>query len=397
MKIALATYPPFVNACWRTCKRARIIFEFVKISFEKNHLSCLYTSFPLSSKPNETWDALVRTVHDGIYDTTTPTITTTVERSQTVDFGDTVLFVRLLFVIRMSPETRLSMSKLLALDWKVWICLFTCTVIIGVILTMTELGKIGKKIACEVTINTLNALALFTNQNQEMNLFRTGTRILLVFWAISALVVSGVYSGNLLSFLLKNELDYPFKNFGTFIECIERQQCQLVVPAASSYSMTMMMKSMINGQNGRFKRVFGTNRILEIPDLEILTQKVIDTKDRYLVWLTTDATFAALTDNNKLCQFYSIDSGLSDRYHFPIRKNFTTKKLLDVFTMHLQNSGTHRKIYESYVDVNPISSCTSDIDEGTPMAVSSVLSLLFILLIGYGISSFIFGFEKFMK
>lgn len=393
-KIAVVTVPPFVNPCWKTCKRAGILFEIIQILCEKYHLSCSCSEFPLSSRANETWDALVRAVHDGVYDTTTPVISATFERSMIVDFSPTIYFVPLIFAIRTPPQSQLSITRLLALNWQVWLCLIACTFVIGVMLTMTEIRKLGVNFLTKVIINTLDTFALFTSQSREMNFFHVGIRILISFWAVSVLVIAGVYSGNLLAFLLKNSLHYPFTDFNTFVECIERKQCQLVVPSASSSFMLMMVNS-TGGQYQRISKAFETNHILEIRDLKNLSRKVIDTKDRYLVWITTEPTFSNITNNNEHCQYYTLNSGLSDRYHFPIRKNSTFMNTIHKFTVELRDTGTHRKIYNSYIDRAMQSSCLQDVDEGTPITVGSLLSLLFVLLIGYGLSLCVFAFEKF--
>lgn len=395
LKVGVLTFPPFINECWRTCKNAGFIMDTVKLLCSTYNYSCVYIDSQDAGIQNMSWTALVENVRDGLYDTTMPIISATPERYAMVDFSHTVFYMELFFVFRTPQPPQMSINRLMALQWNVWLCLILCMTIIGVILTLADIHTIGKKCFSLIFWNCLDAFALFTNQYPEMHLAHAGSQILMGFWAVSVLIVSGIYSGNLLNFLLRSKLDYPFHDFNTFIECLDQKECQLVLTSNSS-SFAVMLNNTEVEQFARIMKALAKNNPTVSPSPANIIKDLLHVKDRYLVWFTTQAAFASITNDNVECLYTTVRSGYYDWYHFPLKKHSKFKKNIDQFALNLRATGWHAKLFTSYVKTNTI--CKSEkTNDGKPMPLSSMFSLLFILAIGYLFSSLIFFLEKFFK
>lgn len=388
--------------CWHEhCKEDGMLMETLHIFCGLYNFICRYIEFPLNrfnSSGNTSWDALIEKVRDGYFDTTVPLLSATQKRSEIIDFSEAVYDLPLLLVFRMPPPIKLSFNRLMALDWKVWLCITACAAIVGIILTFAEIRKAGKKFFVRSFLSFLDTLAILTNQSQEMNLFRTSTRILLLFWAVSALVVSGVYSGTLLKFLLENKLDYPFTDLNSFLVCLEKQQCQLALNSASS-SHTALLFNSTKENNERIQKILQKNPPIISESYTILASQVASTLDKYVVWLTTEPTLYRVRNQSWDCNFTSIKTGVTDLFRFPVQKNSSLKNILDSFAFRLKTSGLNLRFYNRYNANKKPCKQEQKVDEEsrTPLPIVSMYNLLFILLVGYVLSTFILIYEKFIQ
>lgn len=116
-------------------------------------------------------------------------------------------------------------------------------VIVALILTMTEFKSFKTTMFLHFSKNCFDAYVIFTNQTQDQKLIYSGTRILLVFWAVAAVIVTGIYSGNLLASLLKSNISYPFHDYDTFVDCLEIKNCRLISTSMSTSLMTTLTNS----------------------------------------------------------------------------------------------------------------------------------------------------------
>lgn len=393
LKIAAMEYSPFVESCWRTCEKAHGFFmEIVQLMCNTQKFHCIFFHYNTSDKENS-WNSLIEQVRDGVYDTTIPIITATPERAAMIDFSPTIFFAQMILVFRTPTVNQWSFSNLLAMQWNVWLCLLICITIIALLLTTAECRTLGKNVLSKVIINCLNTFAIFTNQTQEMDLFHLSMRIIIAFWAVSALIVSGVYSGKLLTFLLKMKIVYPFHDFGTFVECLEREECQFATNMNPSIVISMFSNDEIEYAL-RINKVIHKTGIAIYPSVDGLTEDILRRKDKYLVWFATEPNFLASVEDHKECKFTYVSTNFFDRYHFPMRKNSTFKKIIDSFTLRVRSMGRHLKMYNKYGDISCVPQQNT---EGKPMPVSTMFSLLFALLIGFAISLCVLCIENLCK
>lgn len=396
LKIGIIGSPPFVNPCWRNaCSKPGILIEICNLFCSQYNLTCKFSNENVTNSSNMSWDNGIQDVSDGLYDTAVPAYTPTAARAALVDFSDTIFYIKLVLVFRVPPPSQLSFSRLLALDWKVWLCISACATIIGIILSVAECRNASKKFASRSLFHCLNAFALLTSQNQDLDPFLVGTRILVTFWALSAVIISGQYSGNLLSFLLKTKISFPFYNFDDFVSCVERNECRLAVASVTSSYIAFLQYSNV-ARYYRLGQALNKYPPLVKPSKDI-PDYILGADQPILVWLTSEPTFYSMTNNNQNCTFAKIDTDMMDRYNFPINKNSRYKQLIQNFSKSIRNYGIQSKFYRRY-SLRDTDTCQmNQIDEGQPLPLTAVFSLLFVLVIGYSISFFVFCVEKLRK
>lgn len=239
---------------------------------------------------NGSWKGILGLVANGTYDITLPEFTNTYQRFNAVDFTMPVFYVPMLLVTRMPTYTRLSLDGFMGLQWAVWLCITVAVLMISLTVSTTNNRYSVARYCCNFCNHYMNIFALLTNQFPGVQIVYISTKFLISFWALCSVIVCGLYSGQLLSTLIKFQTLLPFNDFESFTVCVEKGICQLATDTPStSYIQDILHSNTID--NIRLTEAFKNNPILIELKEEILIQKILETNHKYVTWLVAENQF----------------------------------------------------------------------------------------------------------
>lgn len=379
LKVGLFVSSPLVNSCWKTCSRPGILHEITTIFCHQFNISCRYFDINAENSSNDMFSILTY-INNGIYNTSLPHFAATPDRLKDIDFSQVLFHNQIILATRMPPLSKLTLSQITILNWKVWLCLLASTIIIGILLISSE-GIQKRNISQSPIFKMFDLIYLFLNQAQRQTLPSLSYRLLILFWAVFALIISAIYSGNLLMNLLKPQRLYPFTDFESFAVCIETKRCKLV----SQSSATSYINQLYNSNIASFQQIskaLSANPLVVIPNVDDILYKILHDDNYFIVWMTKEMRFNAVTNGNPDCSFIAVDSGITDTNQFPTQKNSDLLKIINSFIKDFRGSGIYSRIYNKYIKHNDLCMNNNVFPKHQPLTVSTGYSLLFIISIG---------------
>lgn len=388
LKVGIFVDPPWINENWEnsTNKDRGILIDLLDIFCQMMNAKCELIKAPspgYGDFTNGTWHGMVKYISENLFNLSFPGYTPTQQRFEVIDFSDRVYKVPLVLVTRAADPKSLSLWSFMAFHWSVWLLLLGASTFMGVFMAFIEINQWNpKKFVTRGFIRCLDSFAIMSNQGLEVEMVRISVRLLVTFWALATLVLGGVYSGHLLSFMIGTRPGLPFKDFDTFSICVEMRKCRLV---AHSMSISFI-QSIFTSPDPAFVRINKSipyNPIKVVPNEHELVQLILDTKDVYLTWYTSHPQFMDVTHSNKKCLYSTVDSTFTDDMAFPLPKNSSIKENLNINVTYIMAMGIPDKIYNDYIGVE--GECTPkkvDDSNNKPLPFTSIIGLLFILACG---------------
>lgn len=392
LNVGLDVNPPLVNSCWANCSTPGILVEITLLLCAKYNYMCLFSDADSKANLND-MDNLVPYVSNGIINISVPFFTATTERLKLVDFSQVVFYNQIVLVTKMPRLSQQTLSDISIFNWKVWICLFVLTVIVGMLIACSEVGEC-KNVFSSAIFNIFELIYLLLNQAQRLKVRRSSSQILTIFFAFFALIITTIYSGKLLAKLLSRHRFHTFTDFESFMACMEMQQCKLI---AQSNSLSFISQ-FYNANNTDFERIrlaLDKNPVIVLPNAGDILDKIIQTEEYNLVWMTIEMIFYGETDGNANCSFVVIDTEMLDAMQFPVQKISGLLQKINKFVKEFKGSGIYSRIYNKYIKHNELCLKSNDYPRGHALSVSTGYSLLLIIFIGSILSIAIFGLEKY--
>ncbi len=186
----------------------------------------------------------------GKFDAGQPDFNPTLERSEVVDFSRPVGEIRRLLLTRSFSTEAPNLMSIFAFSPWVITLIVSCIFAVGVLLTFFELNV--SKLGTQETAVTLFLRKLFTNithgfsvlvsqEQKEWSHFRKKSSLLLLLcWGFVVLILSSLYSGQIISAILRSQVHAPFKDLNSFASCLNSGQCKMV-----TYSLKLSFLNVI--------------------------------------------------------------------------------------------------------------------------------------------------------
>lgn len=129
----------------------------------------------------------------------------------------------------------------------------------------------------------------------------------------------------------------PFRDFRTFVECLEKARCRIIShTAGASYLQILAAKESPLGR--RILATFRDRPILITPTSEI-TDAILREERVYLVWIASRLVFDQSVGGNRDCEFYVVSAPLQEAWTFPVRKGSPLRSLLNRMSIPFRENG----------------------------------------------------------
>lgn len=377
--------PPWVNEEWENETEPGILIEVLQLVCQMIKVKCDLITAPVfgyGDYTNGSWHGMVKYIAENTFHLSFPGFTPTQQRYEVIDFSDYVYSVPLVLATRNSDPAGLSLWRFMAFHWSVWLCLLVSSAFVGMFLACIEMTRWNtKRYFTKSFVRCLDSFAIMSNQRTEIETIRISVRLLIAFWSLATLILGGVYSGHLLSFMIAFHNGLPFSDFQSFSDCIETKQCQLTAPSTSiSYIQDIFTST--DTLLVRLNKSLTLNPLIIIPDQMEMFDSITQWKGPHLVAYVSHPEFMQLTNNNKNCYYSYVRSSFTDDMAFPLPKNFTMlKQKINFNLLQINSMGILGKIYNDYIGTE-VDCNDKQIEGSKPLPFTSVVGLLFILACG---------------
>lgn len=244
-------------------------------------------------------------------------------------------------------------------------------------------------------VSCIDAFSVISNQGRINNVVNVSIGFLVSFWSVAVLILSGIYSGQLVSSLLYQNLKlYPFDNFESFVDCVENDSCKFIADNDSlSYSYLQKIFFSENNAYRRLMKALDSNKMIVTETVDEALKKISKEKDLYLVSVMAEIDYLLATDFNKDCIYKWVQFDYF-MHTFPMSKNFKFKKEINEFALFASQFGLFHKTYSKYL--NTERDCKTYVlgESLRPINLVNFLGCLFILIIGIVVASVFLLFEN---
>lgn len=150
---------------------------------------------------------------------------------------------------------------------------------------------------------------------------------MIICWCCGVMVLCSAYTSKLFSDNLAKISSLPFKDFDTFVECLEEKRCLMI---ASTLSVSYYLHGLAGLETNLGRRIQATWK--ERPALVKLWSEIptliMQEQNAYLVWIT-DKDEANLCASNNDCKVYIIETSYAEIWAFPMRKKSPLREILN--------------------------------------------------------------------
>lgn len=398
LKVGMLDDPPFSTL---NSSKPGIFGELVVMFCQLSNIQCHFGRENHSSYghfENGSWHGMMNLIINGKYDISFPAFTITVDRLEAIDFSLPVAEEEFLFVTR-TPVISVSSFKLfqsMVFNWTVWLSLFLISLTLGVYAAVLESSHTNSTRFSLTVRNSIHFLSYITSQSSPLEFKRISTRCSLSVWGLGIVVLTGIYSGSLVSSLINGSAHLPFHDFATLVQCVESHDCELFSykESTSSFIHRAILKRN-DSLHQRLQKFISVNNFFRYTSDEMLN-KIIKEKNKYIVVLMNRNAYLTLTDSNKHC-LYSTVVYVRDIIGFLIAKNLSKKYKykLHKFASNVVGTNLINRITSEYIAPEQI----CDIDEirrnMEPVNIFGFFGFLFILATGCLLGCVVFLGEKF--
>lgn len=216
--------------------------EVTQLVCRNLHLNCLFEvsgSGDYGAFIDGNWSGMLGDVSRGRYNTSLPVFSLPMlkkQKFQNFPIGDFSVKFPLHFAIRRTAQEELiSLTALIRpLSANIWLTLLVTVGCLSALLLFTQSFRKGPSTSDSFPyrlVSTVVSVGIFLVRKGPLFLQSAGTasRIALLSWGISTVVLIATYTGGLLSSMFKTTGKLPFVDMISLANCIKADRCQLVV------------------------------------------------------------------------------------------------------------------------------------------------------------------------
>lgn len=229
-----------------------------------------------------------------------------------------------------------------AFHWETW-CVFISAYLITALLIIFAARKVFHMISdTESPPNVFVAifdqwLSLMTHKHHDKYLVLDFVRIAVACFSLASMVLASSYTGVLFSEKLKTSISLPYEDFESFVVCLEKKRCRIVV-STLSISFIQILLGPGSDLGRRASMTFDRNPPLIMPNMDA-KKAIIEDQSTYLVWIGDKNVFETDFQSAAECKFYILETGYSEAWTFPIRKRSPLKPICDSVAVAFQDLG----------------------------------------------------------
>ncbi len=236
IKIGVIPNPGFADPCFfispapKTCNPgkailiAETILDILRISHEKR-------SYIAVNHTNYGRDGFMKQISNGEFDLGIPQFTITPERQEVAAFSEFVEEKQLYILSRYaSLSDRNMFDAFLVFKPYIWQLLVLFAVIVSAAGTINTDNSNIKALIRTWLFNSIDVLCMClgrTSLRKDQIRSASGS-LVIVAWAFSAVVLVGMYSGEILARLVKINVLPPFHDMTTAADCINSRECTMI-------------------------------------------------------------------------------------------------------------------------------------------------------------------------
>lgn len=322
--------------------------EFLYAYCETQNVNCDFQESPDDQYGyfNGTWQGMVKHIHDGMFELSFPMFTPSSQRFEEIDFSIPIAYIPLLLVTRNPKLSAISIDLLspFVFDWSVWVLLVVFSTLIGIFVALSETPILSGSFCYKLFSNCIDVFSLITNQGGLLIVPRLSIRFMVAFWVLSIVILSGVYSGQLVQSLINNNVSkLPFHDFLSFIECIEKRKCRLVLPDSQLSFVTEVYDS-DSDLYKRLRKALLRNKLAKTGTIKELLDFIDADKRYYSVAIMSHIDFLVGSNHEKHCSYSWVQYDVEVEA-FPYGKNATFKEKLNMFVHRVNEAGLFQKYY----------------------------------------------------
>lgn len=188
--------------------------------------------------------------------------------------------------------------------------------------------------------------SLITHKHHAKILKFHFVRLFVISWSLSLMVLASAYTSILFSEKLAKPNSLPFRDFETFVECLEQGRCRMIQNSLSASSIQSLTG--IETEFGRRIQATWKKRPVLIKAIPDIPQTILDEKNLYLVWITDKADFDKAAQNGENCKFYAIEAPYKEIWAFPIRKKSPLRQIFNKAAGLFQENGIAGALLAKY-------------------------------------------------
>lgn len=182
-------------------------------------------------------------------------------------------------------------------------------------------------------------------QIEKKYLLRVHNRLIVGFWLLATVVLSGVYTETLFSKSVFQEHAMPFTDLETFVRCLERHECKIITPWLTISDIQELSGFEQLGE--RFENTKISNPIL-LASADEIPQKILEENEVFLVNIGPRKTRMQWIQGNKNCSYYVVKIPFQQFSSFPVRKNSTFLRKLNKVSEIFQERGLDKAMDRKY-------------------------------------------------
>lgn len=296
---------------------------------------------------NGTGIGMLGAIQQGIYDTSTPIFAVTYRRFQTLDFSDAYFYSDVVMATR-APVSKEGFNIGHVFEWSVWA--LTILSLISVALVLAAFGKSTKRAEISkagwLSYTSSRISSLCTHKHCWRSVQSHSSRILVISWSLMAVVLGSAFTSKLFSNRVSNTLALPYKDFETFVQCLEEARCRLVAHSLTASYLQVLFSS--ESSLGRRIQASFTDQPPLVTPAGSIPRMILREEDQFLVWIASRNAFNQATQDGTLCDLYVIDAPYKEAWSFVVRKGSPLLKALNQMSVLFRENGLAQMLYSRY-------------------------------------------------
>lgn len=377
-------------------KPSGLDLEILDMFCKMENINCSYKFYDTTHRAyfkNGTYVGMIRDIQNGSCDLSTPSFPFDEKIFNLVDFSLPITALPYYLITRNSEDRRsISVFSSFVFNWSAWLLLLIISALIGTVVAFCARTDSNRANLTNCVRDCLDVFSVISSQtNPHANTNRKSIRILLTFWAFAVLVICGIYSGQLISSLMRSMSKVPYNDFETLIDCIEIHKCKLIIIDKN----TPIFHDITYGNdtlNQKMRQALMKNRLVEVDTMKQLWNKILSEKTTYLSTFLPIQLYLPETEYNKHCLYYSVIVR-NERIGFAMPKNSTLAEPVNRFVANLIESAMFSKLFNKYFGTEAVCERNQLVNELRPINVENFFGCLFVLMIGTAVGTGVFVLE----
>lgn len=334
---------------------------------------------------------LIAGVSNGTMDGTLPLWFYSRARGENLSFSTISIPVPYYFATRKyQSEPAIGFSSLVgSFTWRTWLLLILTMLLLSAAINVSQFSPCKFKWINFYKIFMSTWIYLVRKAFPIENTTRS-SKVSLLIWGISAILLTSAYSGGLMSSMFKINSKPPFTDFESLLVCLTERRCKMIFQKESPWFSTLMDDNTF--QYHKIRDALWNNKPIIVKNYLEAIETIEKTSDVFLVSemiLLTDLTSRNITK----CSLYLVE--LRGYYHFIFQKNHKLLSDFNVASNYVESSGIIKHLINKYLrHNNPCSSYEKSTFGPVPSRFG--LAALIVLIAGLVVAFFVLLCEIFL-